>query len=162
MRNDFYVGCYSDPNYLAHYGILGMKWGIRRYQNSNGSLTSEGKSRYGKKKGKKSSILKSTKRAKKKKREDISKLSDQELRNKLNRMQMEKQYKQMTESKAEKGKKFAQKILKTAVMPMAVAATTAYMTSGKQYIRYGAKGLYKGVKKGMTSAYTKKLVRRIF
>lgn len=31
---------------LAHYGVIGMKWGIRRYQNKDGSLTSDGKSRY--------------------------------------------------------------------------------------------------------------------
>lgn len=33
-------------NHLAHHGILGQKWGIRRYQNENGSLTKEGKWRY--------------------------------------------------------------------------------------------------------------------
>jgi len=33
-------------NYLQHHGILGMKWGIRRYQNADGSLTSAGKRRY--------------------------------------------------------------------------------------------------------------------
>ena len=31
---------------LYHHGILGQKWGIRRFQNSDGSLTSEGKRRY--------------------------------------------------------------------------------------------------------------------
>ena len=33
---------------LKHYGILGMKWGLRRFQNQNGSLTDEGRKRYGK------------------------------------------------------------------------------------------------------------------
>jgi len=33
--------------YLAHHGVKGQKWGVRRYQNSDGSLTSEGKKRYG-------------------------------------------------------------------------------------------------------------------
>lgn len=32
--------------YLVHHGILGMHWGIRRYQNKDGSLTAEGKKRY--------------------------------------------------------------------------------------------------------------------
>lgn len=32
--------------YLAHHGIRGQKWGVRRYQNEDGSLTSAGKSRY--------------------------------------------------------------------------------------------------------------------
>lgn len=31
---------------LMHYGILGMKWGVRRYQNKDGSLTADGKERY--------------------------------------------------------------------------------------------------------------------
>ena len=31
---------------LYHYGIKGQKWGIRRYQNEDGSLTEEGKKRY--------------------------------------------------------------------------------------------------------------------
>lgn len=34
-------------DYLAHYGIKGMHWGVRRYQNPDGSLTAEGKKRYG-------------------------------------------------------------------------------------------------------------------
>lgn len=34
-------------NYLCHYGIVGQKWGVRRYQNEDGTLTEEGKHRYG-------------------------------------------------------------------------------------------------------------------
>lgn len=36
------------PNELYHFGIKGQKWGIRRFQNPDGSLTAAGKARYGK------------------------------------------------------------------------------------------------------------------
>lgn len=35
------------PNELMHYGVMGMKWGIRRYQNPDGTLTAAGRKRYG-------------------------------------------------------------------------------------------------------------------
>lgn len=40
-RDEFY-----DSLYLAHHGILGQKWGVRRFQNKDGSLTPKGKKRY--------------------------------------------------------------------------------------------------------------------
>lgn len=36
----------NDGGYLIHYGTKGQKWGIRRYQNPDGTLTPEGKLRY--------------------------------------------------------------------------------------------------------------------
>lgn len=33
--------------YLAHHGVKGQKWGVRKYQNPDGSLTEEGKRHYG-------------------------------------------------------------------------------------------------------------------
>lgn len=38
---------WNRKNYLQHHGILGQKWGIRRYQNEDGTLTPEGRERYG-------------------------------------------------------------------------------------------------------------------
>lgn len=37
---------YNPASYLIHYGIKGQQWGVRRYQNEDGTLTEEGKARY--------------------------------------------------------------------------------------------------------------------
>lgn len=37
----------TEYGYLAHHGIKGQKWGVRRYQNADGSYTAAGRERYG-------------------------------------------------------------------------------------------------------------------
>lgn len=39
------MGYFYSEEELAHHGILGQKWGVRRYQNKDGSLTAKGKKR---------------------------------------------------------------------------------------------------------------------
>lgn len=41
------VSSLGSNDYLMHHGIKGMKWGVRRYQNADGSLTGAGRARYG-------------------------------------------------------------------------------------------------------------------
>lgn len=49
-----------DNAYLCHHGVKGQKWGVRRYQNKDGSLTDEGRRAYGYGKGADRVIRKNT------------------------------------------------------------------------------------------------------
>lgn len=44
--DSYYQPYWLDEDESEHYGVLGMKWGIRRYQNKDGTLTPAGKKRY--------------------------------------------------------------------------------------------------------------------
>lgn len=112
-------------DYLEHAGIKGMKWGIRRYQNPDGSLTEEGRRRYRKNHP-------DYTRAHSK---NIQDMSDEELRNAVNRLNNEKQYTSMTTRK----KKNLLEIGKTAVAVgstiLAVEAVgSKLVTKGQEYI----------------------------
>lgn len=46
MNDYIYIGTERVDDFFAHHGIKGQKWGVRRFQNPDGSLTSEGVKRY--------------------------------------------------------------------------------------------------------------------
>ena len=46
LKHALFTEVYDMDDYLEHHGILGMKWGVRRYQNKDGSLTAEGRKHY--------------------------------------------------------------------------------------------------------------------
>ena len=80
-------------SYIAHHGIIGMKSGVRRYQNKDGTLTNAGKTRYSTDSDAGSSapnsgVGKKTDTSSK----SVSEMSDEELRSRLNRINMEDQY----------------------------------------------------------------------
>nr|DAM67720.1 MAG TPA: hypothetical protein [Caudoviricetes sp.] len=82
-------------NELYHYGTLGMKWGVRRYQNRDGSLTPAGKKRYAKLN---SELNKLRPGASKDRQSEYNKhagVSDDELKARIARLKLEDEYSQL-------------------------------------------------------------------
>ena len=171
MRRNIY------NNELYHFGIKGKKWGVRRYQNHDGTLTAAGKKRYARdaiekefnkydsstgtyyknsKKNGRSDLefdanryvkedISRTKRVadeignltrniktvndqgnryKRNKRMDLSNMSDQELRNKINRELLERQYNDVfNPPTVSKGRAYASKVLETTGTVLAIGSS---------------------------------------
>jgi hypothetical protein len=94
---------------LYHHGILGQKWGIRRYQNEDGTLTAEGKKRQEYKTQKEAA--KQVTKDRLKKVLTVSTMSDEELTKATARLQAEANYATLVNQSVKNGRTEAEKQL---------------------------------------------------
>lgn len=118
-------------NELYHHGIKGMHWGVRRFQNPDGTLTAAGKRR--EQANNDRAARKEATRQRDWNAKNASQLSDKELTDQILRLQREKQLKQLTDDVVRPGRKKTKDLLDrygNQVLAAAVtAATTVYVTN---------------------------------
>ena len=107
-------------NELYHFGVKGMKWGVRKNRSSSDPSSS--------------SLSKKKKRGlgniSEPKNKSVKDMSDEELRSTIARIELENRYKDLSPKKVSAGKKFVDRVINNIILPAGEDVTKQLVKSG--------------------------------
>ena len=118
-----------DNNELYHYGVLGMKWGVRKSRGGGVSKTG----RRGRTTKERPQAHEDYKKAHSKK--PVREMSDAELRERINRLDMEKRYRDLKPNTKNSGRRYVNDIIKTGTTIATITGTALTIYSNADKIR---------------------------